>query len=283
MSDRLVTGALRCYIVVAFGFIFAPIVALVVFSVEDQRFPTLPWTGFTTRWYRSLNDDSEIFASLRNSLVVAVVVAVIATFLGSTAAYFLNRWNFRGKSVYLAITVLPPCIPLVILGLAVLVFFSRIGLLGSLKAVIISQVGLASAFVVGIVRMRLAEMDRQIEEAAWNLGASQLRAIRYAVLPQAVPAIVAAFFLAMAVSWDEFVMAWFLSGFDVTVPVKIYAMLTGNVSPEINAIGTIVVAFTITLVVLAQVFFFVVGRRETKGIGKFRVERPLTADNSRPL
>jgi spermidine/putrescine transport system permease protein len=160
--------------------------------------------------------------------------------------------------------VLPPCVPLVILGLAFLIYLKEIHLSGSLTSVVISHVVIASSFALGIVRMRLSEMDASLEEAAWNLRAGQWRAIREVVLPQAAPAIIAALLITMAVSWDEFIVAWFVSGLDVTLPVAIFNELQGQVSARINAIGTIVFGVTITLVGVAQVILFVwlkVGRQ----------------------
>jgi spermidine/putrescine transport system permease protein len=221
----------------------------------------LPWPGFTTEWYRTLGDDPEIFPALKNSIVIAVIVGVVATTLGAMAAYFLNRWEFRGKNLYLGIVIIGPCIPLVILALALFIFFRQIHLSGSLTAVVISHIGLAATFSLAIVRTRLMEMDATLEKAAWNLGAGELRTLGRIVLPQIAPALVASFLVTMAVSWNEFVIAWFVSGLDTTLPVKIFAFFQGNLSPRINAIGSIVVSLSLVLVVLAMVFLFVVGRR----------------------
>jgi spermidine/putrescine transport system permease protein len=267
MADRLIKLGFRAYIVLGFLFIFAPILSLIVFAFNDNRFPSLPWSGFSTRWFDAVFATPEFTSSLRNSLVVGAISALIATFLGGTAAYLLNRWDFRGKGIYLGIAVLPPCIPLIILGLALLIYLKEIGLSGSLTSVVISHVVLGSAFALGIVRMRLTEMDAALEEAAWNLGASQWRAIREVVLPQAAPAILAAFLITMAVSWDEFIISWFVSGLDVTLPVAIFNELQGQVSARINAIGTIVFGVTITLVVLAQLILFVWGRTGSRRTG----------------
>lgn len=280
MTDRLIDVGLRLYIVLAFGFIFAPIVSLIVFAFNDARFPSLPWSGFSTRWFESVFESPEFTGSLKNSLVVGAIVAVVATFLGATAAYFLNRWNFRGKGVYLGVAILPPCTPLIILGLSLLIFYRELDRFGipianSLTAVIVSHVVIASAFSLGIVRMRLTEMDASLEEAAWNLGASQWRTIKEVVLPQAAPAILAALLISMAVSWDEFIVAWFVSGLEVTLPVQIFNELQAQVSARINAIGTIVFGVSITLVVLAQIIVFVwlkTGARRTRIIAEAEPE-----------
>jgi ABC-type spermidine/putrescine transport system permease subunit II len=260
LADRASTVSFRLYILLCFAFIFLPIVSLVVFSFADGRFPTLPWPGFTTDWYTSLGDDPEIFPALKNSVIVAVVVGAIATVLGAMAAYFLNRWQFRGKNAYLGVVMIGPCIPLVILALALFIFLNQIHLSGTLRAVALSHVGLAAAFALALVRLRLAEMDSRLEQAAWNLGASEWKAVRRIVVPQLAPALVAAFFLTMAVSWDEFVISWFVSGFDTTLPVKIFNMIQGNVSPRINAIGSIGVGLSLVMITIAMGSLFLLGR-----------------------
>ena len=160
MTDRLIGIGLRIYIVLGFLFIFTPIIALIVFSFNVDRFPSLPWKGFSTQWYSAVLNDDEVISSFKNSLFVGVIVAGISTFLGATAAYFLTRWRLRIQTPYLAVAVLPPCIPLIILALSLRIFFQQSGIFqDSLWAVIVSHVVLASAFAMGIVRMRLTEMD----------------------------------------------------------------------------------------------------------------------------
>lgn len=252
MTDKLITLALRSYIVFAFLFIFAPIVVLIVFSFNDDRFPSLPFKGFSTTWYNAVFNDPDIVASFKSSIWVAACVAAIATLLGAAAAYAVNRYEFPGKNLYLAVAVLPPTIPLIVLGLSLLVFLNQISLSGSRLSIVLGQVVLCASFSMAIVRLRLVEMDQSLEQAAWNLGSSEWRAIKEVILPQIAPALVASFLLTAAISFDEFMVAWFVSGLDVTLPVKIFALLEGQVSPRINAIGSIVFGITITLVVLAQ-------------------------------
>jgi spermidine/putrescine transport system permease protein len=131
--------------------------------------------------------------------------------------------------------------------------------------VVLAHIGYAAAFAVGIIRMRLLEMDRNLEKAAWNLGANSLNAVFRVVVPMALPTLIAAFFLTMAVSWNEFVIAWFVSGLEPTLPAKIYHFFAGNISPRINAIGTIVLVASFLLLALAITFAFVVGKRTSGG------------------
>ena len=148
---------------------------------------------------------------------------------------------------------LPPTIPVVILGLGMLAYLSRINLSGNALSVIIAHVVICAPFAMAIIRLRLAQMDPDLEAAAWNLGASEWAAMRHVIVPFAMPALLGARFITMAVSFDEFAIAWFVSGLNETLPVKVLGFLQGQVSPRINAIGTFVFVTSMTLVILAQV------------------------------
>jgi spermidine/putrescine transport system permease protein len=256
VTDRALAILSRVYIALGFAFIFAPIVTLVIFAFNENRFPSLPWSGFSLDWFRAVLGDAALRDAARRSVIVALTVATLATLLGATAAYCVTRWEFAGKNLYLGIIVAPPCIPLLILGLALLIFLRQIQLAGSLRSVIISHTVIAAPFAFGIVRLRLAELDPHLEQAAWNLGANEWAAIRSVVLPQAWPALIAAFLLAMTVSWDEFVIAWFVSGLQITLPVYIWTSFQAEISTAVNAIGTIVFAVSITFVLLAEFVLF---------------------------
>jgi spermidine/putrescine transport system permease protein len=260
MGERVTALLQKSYVILCLGFIFCPIITLIVFSFNVDRFPSLPWKGFSLTWYSAVFEDPTILDAFRNTLLVGGSVAAVSTFLGFTAAYFDFRWNFVWKRLYLAVVILPPTIPFLILGLALLLFLSRIGLGSSLTAVFVSHVVICTPFALAIIRMRLAEMDKGLEEAAWNLGAGEWRSIVEVVVPFVAPAILASALITMAVSFDEFMIAWFVSGLDQTLPVKILFLLQGQVSPRINAIGTIVFTISFTLVALAQVIILLTRR-----------------------
>ncbi|SVA15285.1 uncharacterized protein METZ01_LOCUS68139 [marine metagenome] len=141
------------------------------------------------------------------------------------------------------------------MGLAMLALLARINMSGEIYSIIVSHVVLCSPFAMAVVRIRLAQIDPNLESAAWNLGASQWRAMREVIIPFCAPAIISAFCLTAAVSFDEFAVAWFVSGLNKTVPVIILEILQGNTDPQINAIGSIVFTISMTLVILAQVIF----------------------------
>ncbi|MDE0908414.1 MAG: ABC transporter permease [SAR324 cluster bacterium] len=258
---------LRGYIFVVFAFVFAPILASFVFSFNSDRFPSLPLGHFTLKWYETIFSDPDVWDAFRVSLTVSISVGVLSTVIGFCTAYTDFRYRFFGKNVYLALALLPPTIPLVIMGLAMLALLSRIGLSGAVHSIIVSHVVLCSPFAMAIVRLRLAQMDPQLEAAAWNLGASEWRAMATVILPFTRPAIISALCLTMAVSFDEFAVAWFVSGLNKTVPVMILEILQGNVDPQINAIGTLVFIVSITLVVIAQILFMTRTPKEGHGEG----------------
>ncbi len=244
------------YLGALFVFVFAPIAASVVFSFNSDRFPTLPLGSFTTDWYARAFSRPELWEAIANSLLVAGVTSVLATFIGFATAYTDFRYGFRFKQAYLALALLPPTMPLVIMGLAMLAWLSQLGLSGTLRGIIIAHTVLATPFAMAICRLRLSQMDTTLEAAAWNLGAGQWGAMRHVILPFCAPAIVSSLCLTAAVSFDEFIVAWFVSGLNRTVPVMILEILQGNVDPQINAIGSVVFLTSMTLVVLAQLMIF---------------------------
>ncbi len=261
-AERANVWFLRSYVVLVFVFVFAPIVASFIFSFNSDRFPSVPLGHFTLHWYETIFKDPDVWDALRVSVTVALSTSVIATFIGFCTAYTDYRFGFRGKNFYLALALLPPTIPLVIMGLAMLAWLSRIGLSGQVWSIIIAHVVLCSPFAMAIVRLRLAQMDPSLEAAAWNLGASEWRAMREVILPFTRPAIVSALCLTAAVSFDEFAVAWFVSGLNKSIPVIILEILQGNVDPQINAIGTFVFITSMTLVIVAQVLIMTRTRQQ---------------------
>jgi spermidine/putrescine transport system permease protein len=250
--NALIDATLKAYVVLAYLFVFAPILASFVFSFNSDRFPSIPLGHFSLEWYRAVARDPLVWEGLRNTLVVGLVVGVISTILGFGAAYTDYRYRFFGKQLYLALALLPPTIPVIIMGLAMLAYLSRVNLSGSAVSVIIAHVVICAPFAMAVIRLRLSQMDPSLEPAAWNLGASEWAAMRHVIIPFTRPALLGAFFITMAVSFDEFAIAWFVSGLNETLPVKVLGFLQGQVSPRINAIGTFVFVTSMVLVILAQ-------------------------------
>lgn len=256
LNDKSIVWLLRIYLLLVFVFIFMPIVTSVVFSFNSDRFPSLPLGHFTWHWYDKVYNDPETWDAIKTSIVVALSASLLATIIGFCTAYTDFRYNFKFKNAYLALALLPPTIPLIILALAMLAWFSKLGISGQIWALIIAHTVLGAPFAMAIIRLRLQQMDKDLESAAWNLGASEWATMRHVIIPFALPSIISALCLTMAVSFDEFAIAWFVSGLNKSIPVVILEILQGNVDPQINAIGSFVFATTMTLVVIAQLFLF---------------------------
>ncbi|MEM7528022.1 MAG: ABC transporter permease [Pseudomonadota bacterium] len=260
MSGRVQGWLLGLWLAAVFVFVFSPIVFSIVFSFNSDRFPTIPLGEFTLQWYETIWADPDVWDAAGRSLFCSAVTAVIATTLGFATAYTDYRFGFRLKGAYLALALLPPTIPLIILALAMLAWFSRLGISGQLWSVIFAHSVLTSPFAMAIIRLRLEQMDPALEAAAWNLGASEWRAMGTVVLPFCRPAIIAAACLTAAVSFDEFTIAWFVSGLEKTIPVHILEIVQGNIDPQVNAIGSLVFITSMVLVAMAQIFSMLRGR-----------------------
>jgi spermidine/putrescine transport system permease protein len=250
--DRAGRLLLRAYLVAGYAFLFAPIVVTILASFNADRFVALPWRGFTWTWYQQVVSKADLLVPLRNSVMVATAVGVMSTILGFLGAYGMTRTAGRWQDVYMLGLISPLAVPWILLGLGLLVFFTRLGLPKSLFTVWISHTIFAAPLAMLIIRGRLLTLRRSYEEAAWDLGAGRLRAISEVVLPLSMPGLVGAFLLTFTLSFDEFILAWFVSGFDVTLPVKIWGMMRSGINPTISAIGTIVFGLSITLSVVGQ-------------------------------
>lgn len=258
--DRFIRGSQVAFVCLVFVFIYLPIISLIVFSFNQNRFPSLPWQGFSLHWYREVFTDPTILDAFVLSIVIGLAVSVTTTFLGFLGAYMDFRWRFPGKNAMLGIIILPPTIPLIVLGLAMLNFLKQVGLAASPVGIFISHSVLCLPFALAVIRMRLADMAPELEQAAWNLGCGQTRTIFKIVIPHCFPAIVASMLITTALSFDEFMIAWFVSGVDVTLPVRILTLLQGQVSASINAIGSIV--FVISLFLISTALSIIVWSRK---------------------
>jgi spermidine/putrescine transport system permease protein len=251
--DRLLHLAGWGYLLLGFGFLLLPIVSLVLFSFENSRLPALPWTGWTLKWYEFLWSDGRLIAAFKNSLLVSPLAAAAATVIGFFAAYALNRFNFLGKKLLSILLIVPILIPPLIMGVAFLGLLSRINLQGTLFSVFLTHVVILIPTAIALITIRLAQMPRDIEQAAWNLGATEWQALFRVVVPWSIPGIAGAWLLAFTFSFDEFVISWFVSGFQPTLPVAIYSFMAFTLDPSLNAIGTIIFAISVLLLIGAEV------------------------------
>jgi spermidine/putrescine transport system permease protein len=243
---------LSLYAVLVYAFLFAPIVVLIIFSFNDSR-RTFVWRGFTTEWYAKLVTNDDLLGALAVTLQVAAVAVVIATVLGTLLGLGLARLRFRGRGSTETLLLLPMVTPEIVMGLSLLLFFVALfDSRGSFAQLSIAHITFCVSFVAVTVRSRAVDLDPQLEEAARDLGASALGAFRHVTLPLITPGIVAGALLALSLSIDDYVVTAFNAGIgNTTLPLYIYSAIKFGVSPEINAISTIIVAITAVAILAA--------------------------------
>ena len=239
-------------------FLYAPLFTLIAFSFNDSR-RNIVWKGFTTKYYEKAAANTGLIEAFTNSLVIAFITTIVAVILGAMVGMCLWRFRFRFKPLFESVIVLPIVIPEICLGVAMLVFFSRVGWPADLAwpfnlgNIIIAHIMFCFPFVAIIVRARLAGFNNEMEEAARDLGASDWHVVTDILLPYLKPSLIAGGMLAFILSLDDFVITFFTSGPDtITFPVKVYSMVRFSVTPEVNAASTILILITIFLTVLVM-------------------------------
>lgn len=251
----------RGYVGLVLFFLYAPILVMALMSFNASEFYAFP-LNFTLEWYHKLSGNAEIVASAWRSLWIALATTAIATVLGTAAALALFRYEFRGKRLLQALLFPPIAIPWLIIGTAMLIFFFWVGIGRGTPAVILGHVALALPYVIVVVTARLQTFDPQLEEAARSLGAGQWVVTRDITLPWIASGVVAGALFAFAVSFDQFVVSYFLAQpGDATLPVVIYTAIRKGFTPEINAISTIIIVVSMAVMLAASRFFKFGGER----------------------
>ena len=237
--------------VVFFAWLYLPILAVALFSFNDKKSLSV-FSGFSTRWYDDFFHNAALLASLRASLEIASIAAVGSLVLGTMLALGLERVRSRRGRVVGAITLLPLVTPEIVTGVAALLVFTGVGLKLGLTTVVLAEITFSIAYVTVIVRGRLGGIPLEVEEAARDLGCTPWQALRLVTLPALVPALIASGLLVFALVFDDFVLAFFTTGVDPQpLPVRIYSSIRFGVSPSINAVGTLMLAVSALLIVVA--------------------------------
>ena len=247
--------ALSAFAVAVFAFLFAPIVILIVFSFNSSR-RSIVWHGFTLEWYPRLLENAHLLAALGVTLRLALVAVIVSTVLGTLLGLALARGRLRGRGGIESLLLLPMITPEIVMGLSLLLFFLQLfdahGGFGQLS---IAHITFCLSYVAITVRARAAGLNANLEEAARDLGASAIGAFRYVTLPLILPGVAAGAMLAFALSFDDYVVTTFNSGVgSSTLPLYIYGRIKFGITPEINAISTIIVAITAIALFLAWRF-----------------------------
>ena len=245
---------LQAYSALAILFLFLPVLMLVVLSFNSNATGVFPLSGFTLDWYREAFQNKIIWPALRNSAIVAFFTAVVAAALGTPAAFGLTRYNFRFKNLLRGMLVVPMSLPTLLIGIALLSYFAFLSIPRSLITVIIGHVVYTVPYMVLVVGARLAEFDFTVEEAAQDLGATPAQTFHMITFPLIRPSIIGAMLLIFAQSFDMFVITFFNIGAQSTLPMVIWSMMRRGINPSLNALGTMVMAFSIFLLFLANRF-----------------------------
>ncbi|WP_371153600.1 ABC transporter permease [Jannaschia sp. 2305UL9-9] len=245
---------LRGYVIAFLVFLYAPILLLPVFAFNDGTVIAFPLNGLTTKWFAELRTNGELHAALVNSLFVAGTASVLSVLLGLAAARANVRYQFTGKAAAMGLIMLPLVLPEIIVAVSLLVVAVRMfGLDLSLWTVIAAHVLICTPFAIAILNASFQSLDPSLEEAAIDLGCTRPETFRLITLPLVTPGIVAALLISFTISLDEFIIAFFLTGSDPTLPVYIWSLLRfPRMIPVVMALGTILVLVSIGILVLAE-------------------------------
>lgn len=240
------------YSIALYLFLFAPIIVLVVFSFNAAP-QSSEWTGFTLSWYEKMWKNDSLWDAAENTVVVALASTALSTIIGTLAAYAMHRFDFLGRKVLDVIFYMPVIIPEIVMAVSLLTLFVILEIGLGRQTIIIGHVAFCISFVVVVVRARLHGFDDSLLEAAADLGATPVQTFMKVTLPLIMPGILAAAMLSFTMSLDDFLIAHFTSGVGgTTLPLKIYSMVRFGITPEINAISTLMLLVTVVMILLSQ-------------------------------
>ncbi len=261
---RLFEPALRTWAGVVYAFLFIPIVTVVIFSFNASRLVEV-WRGFSLKWYGTAWTDPSILDALRVSVTVALANAALATVFGTLAAIGMQRVGRRWRTAFELMVYGTIVTPEIVIAIASLLFFVTVNVDLGIPTIVITHVVYNTSIVALIVRARLVGMDRSLDEAAADLGATPIQTLRRITIPLLYPAILAGALLAFTFSFDDFVLTFFVSGASsTTLPLKIFSMLRFGISPVVNAVATVMLAVTLTCIFTASLIV----RRHSRGEGE---------------
>jgi spermidine/putrescine transport system permease protein len=235
--------------ILGYVFLYAPLAIVVVYSFNDSRM-NAQWVGFTLDWYRKLFGHAEMLTAAWNSLLIALVASAVSTVLGTMAGYAMYRFRLKLLPI---LVVAPIAIPEILMGVSLLIFFVMINLTLGMVSIMLAHIAFCVGFVAIVVRARLAGLDEGLIESARDLGATPWQAFRLVTLPLIMPGVMAGALMAFTLSIDDFVITFFTAGPDSkTLPLVIYTMVKVTVTPEVNAVSTLLMALTLMLILIAS-------------------------------
>jgi spermidine/putrescine transport system permease protein len=251
---RLGRTLLTSYVSLLVVFLYAPLVVLVIFAFNDNPIQTLPLSGFTTKWFHQALSNGDLTGAVERSAWIAALNGLAATFLGTLASLGLAGRRLRLRPLVTALILLPLVVPYIVLAIGMLILLHQLGINASLDAVLAGHVVISLPYSVLVVLPRLRTLERSIVEAARDLGSNELDAFLRVTLPLLAPALVSSFLIAFVLSFDEFAIAYFLApAGSPTYPVFLYSgTRAAALVPEVIATGAVVIAFSMTLVLIAE-------------------------------
>ena len=244
------------YLAAAYAFVFLPVAVLVAFSFQDGRLPVPPFQGVTLDWYAKVLGDRDLMAALGHSALVAVVSSLVALILGFLAAHGLARVRLPGSVLMRGVLIAPMTVSYLIIALGLLTLFSQTGVRLSLWTAGVGHVVINLPLCFAITYAAMGDHQKNAERAARDLGAPEWKVLLLVSAPMLAAPLAAAFFLSVTFSWDEFIIAFLLTRFEVTLPVEIWSMLRSGLSPATNAVGSLVFLVSVTLVAVLEIFVF---------------------------
>lgn len=233
-------------------FIYLPVILIIIYSFNHSRM-NANWSGFTLQWYYLLFSNRLVIEALHNSVSIAVISTIFSTIFGTIAALAFRHMSKKGKYGMNSLLYLPVIVPDIIMGLSLLILFSQLHVELSKITIIIAHITFSISYVYVIVAARLSNMGKQLEEAAFDLGATSWQTFYYVTLPMIWPGVLAGAIMAFTLSIDDFIISFFVAGSEsTTLPIYIYGLVKRGISPEINALCTLMIILSVMLIICAQ-------------------------------
>jgi spermidine/putrescine transport system permease protein len=245
-----ITAGLTLSAVLVFAFIYLPMIVVVFYSFSENAVNSFPIRSWSIKWYGVLLHDRALLDAFKNSVIVALAGTSIGLVFGIPAAFAVDRFQFPGKALFERLVLLPMILPGIITGVAMMSIFVSAGFKLSLITILLGHGTFLIAVVMTQVYARLKRLNRSVEEASMDLGATRLRTFFLITLPNIRTAVIGASLLSFTLSLDEIAVSYFLTGRDLTLPVQIWAMLRRGITPEVNAISTLIVVFSVVMIVI---------------------------------
>lgn len=256
MNKKVFNLISTIYTILIFSFLYIPIFVVIIYSFNASKTNAI-WNGFTLDWYKKLFDDTNVIIAFKNSLIIAVASTIISSIIGTLGAIGLYKYKFKGKGIIDILLNIVIVIPEIIMGISLLIYFAQLNVPFGITTLVLSHATFCIPFVLIVVRARFSGFDSSIEDAAMDLGADKFKVFTSIILPLTLPGILSGAMLAFALSFDDVIINFFVSGSESpTLPIKIFSMLKFGLSPEINALCTIMLLLIFGILIVSQVIRF---------------------------